>query len=90
MGRYLLACFSLTLLAGTVAACINDVELPQYEREFRSQYQIPAAPSAVPTPQSYTHTTTGLFIGGGVMLVAAVAFATSGVRVRNSTPRSPE
>lgn len=82
MRRFLLACFSLTALAGTVSACVNYVELPQYEREFRSQYQTPAAPSPSPAPQASARTT-GLFIGGGVMLTAALAMAVVGTKARN-------
>lgn len=87
MARFLVACISLTLLAGTAAACLNDVKLPQYEREFRSQYQVPATPSSVPTPEPYPHATIGLFVGGGVMFITAVAFVSGGVRLRNSPSR---
>ena len=40
MRQLWLSCFVVTLLVGvnTANACLNDSELPNHEREFRSQY----------------------------------------------------
>ena len=38
MKRFLLACGCCLLTSPIADACINDSELPQREREFRSQY----------------------------------------------------
>jgi len=43
-----LALVLLAGLAAPAAACINDSELPQHEREFRSNYGEPTYPD--PTP----------------------------------------
>jgi hypothetical protein len=74
----------LALAAGPVAACINDIELPTHEREFRSQYRDSAAPpppSASPEPAGRPGT--GVLIGAGVVLLAtASAFTLTGRRAR--------
>ncbi len=82
MARYLLTCIVLSALAGNSPACINDVELPQHEREFRSQYQTEVFDSPPPVPPSALRTT-GLFVGGGVLLTAAVALTLFGGKARN-------
>ncbi len=46
MGRFLV-CLALAGLARPAAACLNDNELPEHEREFRSQY---ASRSHLPSP----------------------------------------
>ena len=82
MGRFLLACILLTALTGTVSACMNDTELPQYEREFRSQYQMPPSQSSTPAPQPIARAI-GLFIGGAALLCGAVGMTVLGTRARN-------
>ena len=74
-----LACLVLAGLAGPAAACINDIELPAHEREFRSQYPASPPPSSGPTnPPPYP-----LLMGaGGVLLLGATAPA-------SSTPPAP-
>ena len=41
----LLACLAVACCVGPASACINEVELPGHEREFRSQYRRQAAPA---------------------------------------------
>ncbi len=42
---YLLFIAALAVTGSCSMACINDIELPQHEREFRSQYDSSMAPS---------------------------------------------
>lgn len=80
----LLACLALAAGAGPATACINDMELPAHEREFRSQYRGPdVTPPA--SPQASTgQPSTGLLVGAGAVLLAgAVALAFSGRRAGN-------
>jgi hypothetical protein len=55
----LLACLVLAWFACPATACINDVELPNHEREFRSQYRRQTAPPLPPAsiPDSRRATT---------------------------------
>lgn len=77
----LLACLALAVAAGPAFACINDVELPAHEREFRSQYRGPAAAPPASPPESTDRPGTGLLVGTGAALFAgAVALALSGRR----------
>ena len=69
--RRLLALLVLAGFAGPAAACINDNELPKYEREFRSQYRGQEGPPATPssgTPYEYIL----LGTGGALMMGATV------------------
>jgi hypothetical protein len=80
--RRLLACFALAGLAGPVAACINDGELPTHEREFRSQYlrtvDVPPAPPTATDVPSHL-----LLLGAGAaLLVGAVVLTPAGGRPR--------
>ena len=76
----LLACLVLAAGAGPVAACINDIELPTHEREFRSQYRAPDAPATV-SPEPDGRPGTGLLVGAGVVfLVAGTVVAVAGRR----------
>jgi hypothetical protein len=69
--RRLFAILALTAMAGPAMACLNDAELPKYEREFRSQYRGQEQPPAVepsPTPVGrYV-----MFAAGGALLVGSV------------------
>lgn len=77
----LLACLALAVVAGPAAACINDVELPAHEREFRSQYRGPDATPPASPPAPTGQPSTGLLVGtGAVLLAGAVALAFSGRR----------
>jgi len=72
--RGLIAGLIVAAAAGPAAACLNDVELPSHEREFRSQYRgdAPAPPSPSPG-QAVVHT--ALYSSGAVLLVGAVGLA---------------
>ena len=78
----LLACLVLAVSAFPAAACLNDVELPAHEREFRSHYRGPAAapvsPSTDPDPHGHR-----LLLGAGAgLLVGATGLALAGNRRR--------
>lgn len=81
----LLACAVLALATSPVAACINDVELPAHEREFRSQYNnpTPPAPAAVSPTPSQGPSNAVLIGGGAALLVAAGAVTLFGRRAGN-------
>jgi len=82
--RRLLACFTLAAFASPVVACINDVELPNHEREFRSQYREEAnVPSPPPPVESSPGPSNQALIGGGaVLLLGAVALALTAGRAK--------
>jgi hypothetical protein len=72
------------VFAGPAVACLNDIELPAHEREFRSQYRGPAGPP--PTPSAHPNDSPGqrLAMGGGVVLLAgAFIVALTGRRARS-------
>jgi hypothetical protein len=80
--RSLLTVAAILALATPVLACINDTELINHEREFRSQYQEsqyePPQPEAVSSNRPY------LLGGAGVLM----ALAGAGVFLRlRSQPR---
>jgi hypothetical protein len=77
----LVVCLALALFANPAHACLNDIELPAHEREFRSSYRGPPAPP--PTPPVYPPSNQLLFAGGAVFLVGALALALVGRRVRS-------
>ncbi|HEY1192476.1 MAG TPA: hypothetical protein VGE74_32935 [Gemmata sp.] len=72
----LLACLALAFGPGPALACINDVELADHEREFRSQYHTsnPAPPVASPEPAGRPGT--GTIIGAGAVLLVGAAALT--------------
>lgn len=79
----LLACLVLAWSACPAAACINDVELPGHEREFRSQYR--GQSDSPPAPAAETPATPGhplLFGGGGILLIGAFGLVVVGRRAR--------
>jgi hypothetical protein len=79
-----LACLIVALAAGPVAACLNDVELPSHEREFRSQYRDPTAPPPSASPEPAGRPGTRLLIGAGVVLLTtASVFTLAGRRARS-------
>jgi hypothetical protein len=80
MRRLLASGFALAALAGPASACLNDVELPNHEREFRSQYNgHPAPPPEPPAPPSdYTP----IFSGGVALLLGGAGLAWLGDRSR--------
>ncbi len=74
--RKLLTCFALAATAGPAAACINDVELPTHEREFRSQYRTPVTPPEPVRSDSADPGNTRVLLGAGaVLLVGATVVA---------------
>jgi hypothetical protein len=78
----LLAVLALAAFAGPAAACINDGELPNHEREFRSQYR--GSPPPVTSPEPSGRPSNGVLIGAGVsLLVAATALTLFGRRSGN-------
>jgi hypothetical protein len=80
--RCLFACLAMIGLAGPAAACINDVELPNHEREFRSQYRGPD--SQPPSTEQPSPVKDWLLLGfGGALLVGAMI-----VPVRDRRTRS--
>ncbi|MDB5312010.1 MAG: hypothetical protein JWO38_6212 [Gemmataceae bacterium] len=79
----LLACLAVTAFAGPATACLNDLELPTHEREFRSQYKSPAAPPQVPDPP-YRISPGLIFGAGAVLMTSAVALTLIGPRTRRS------
>jgi hypothetical protein len=82
--RGFVACVALALAAGPVAACINDIELPGAEREFRSQYRDAApAPPPVASPEPARPHAGLLYAGGAVMLLAALRLGFAKPRARS-------
>jgi hypothetical protein len=82
--RLLLVCLAIVGLACPALACINDIELPTHEREFRSQYSKPA--SQPPTPSGDPSGPSGyllLMSVGGALLTGAVGLAAMGGRPRS-------
>lgn len=68
--RRIFAILALAGFAGPALACINDIELPKYEREFRSQYKNTTPPAAEPS-SSEPNRHYLMFGAGGAMLVGA-------------------
>jgi hypothetical protein len=84
MGRRLaqLGCLALIGFANPADACINDVELPNHEREFRSQY-LGQASLASTSSDPGRPLSDGLLIGVGAALFSgAVVMTLTGVRAR--------
>jgi hypothetical protein len=80
--KRLLACLVLAVLAAPAAACLNDVELPSHEREFRSQYNLSTPPPA-PALESTEPIGNPLLLGGGtVLLIGALGLAATSGRTR--------
>ena len=82
MGRSSALALGFVLIAGPASGCINDVELPTHEREFRSQYTrtgpTRSTPAATPYPARHW-----LLIGSGSTLLACgLAVALLGGRAR--------
>ena len=78
--RRVLAGLTAALAAGPAAACINDVELPTHEREFRSQYNRPTPPPAPPVAESAAPSdpaaySPGAGVGGLILLAGAATLA---------------
>ena len=78
MARLLLS-LAIIGFARPAAACINDVELPSHEREFRSQYNLA---SALPTDAKAPPSNGPLIGGGSALLSAAVVMTLTGRRSR--------
>jgi hypothetical protein len=71
--RLLLVLLAVAGLSGPATACINDIELPTHEREFRSQYNSysPAPPPS--SPDTSDRPSFNLLMGAGAgMLVGAM------------------
>jgi hypothetical protein len=69
----LLACLAFVGLVGPAAACINDIELPGHEREFRSRYRGPSNPPAAPSTDTTDPPARRLLFGSGTVLLAGAA-----------------
>jgi hypothetical protein len=85
--RLVLAGLVAALAGGPAVACINDVELPTHEREFRSQYDRPAPPPVPPAAESAAPgdpSAYGLGAGlaGLILLAGAAALAYQGPAAR--------
>ena len=79
----LLACLVLAWFACPATACINDVELPNHEREFRSQYRRQASPPAAsPNSPSLPPRYHLLMGGGSALLIGALGVMVVGLRAR--------
>ena len=62
----------VVLTSASANACINDRELPQHEREFRSQYLSPRMTATEPGSTVREITRLAMQIGGVGMLATAV------------------
>jgi hypothetical protein len=81
--RGLLACLVIAGFAGPAGACLNDIELPLHEREFRSQYR--SNQPAQPTPAAEPSRSPGnplLYGAGGFLVLGAAALASMGRAAR--------
>ena len=68
------AALAVAAAAGPAAACLNDVELPSHEREFRAQYRGGDSFSPPKSPgETFVHT--ALYSSGAVLVVGAVGLA---------------
>jgi hypothetical protein len=65
--RHLLSIAAVLALTGPAIACINDTELMNHEREFRSQYREsqyrPPEPQPVASSRPYLLGGTGILLG---------------------------
>lgn len=77
--RRVLAFLLVAGLAGPAGACINDVELPSHEREFRSSYMV-ASSNAPPKPtqMSGRRLRGELFVVGAAALLCGIVMASKG------------
>ena len=79
----LLACLVVACCVGPATACINDVELPSHEREFRSQYRRQAAPPPASSVDPGLPPRYHLLMGGGsALLIGAIGVVVVGSRAR--------
>jgi hypothetical protein len=75
-----IVCFVLVIFPSLASACINDSELVNHEREFRSQYR--AEPTrAAPTTNPSSPSTGTLFAVGGILLLGATILAVGNLRL---------
>ena len=70
----------LALLVPSASACLNDIELPQHEREFRSQYLAPEFTGTRRAHESDPTQLRWLTWSGYAMLLTSVALIASGRR----------
>jgi hypothetical protein len=77
--RLFAVCVVLAALASPAAACINDIESPSHEREFRSRYGNGTAPSA---PSGYPPTIPFLLSAGAGLLMTGAIIAVGRLRPR--------
>jgi hypothetical protein len=77
--RLFAACLLLAATAMPAVACINDIESPSHEREFRSRYGTGAAP---PTPSAYPPTIPFLLSAGAGLLMTGAIVALGRLRPR--------
>jgi len=65
----LLPLIASVMLSGTAQACINDREVGNAEREFKSNYNYKPGPSSSPSPDASEPAATGrLMVYGGVSM----------------------
>lgn len=74
----------LVLIPTDVGACINDVELPQHEREFRSHYESSRMTSSDPGGSSSREWSLWALKAGGITMLA-VAFGVTVLRQRTES-----
>ncbi len=82
--RRFLASLTLVILASPAFACLNDTELPNHEREFRSQYKRSTPPPQTDSPYRGNSTLglSMLFGSGTLLLVGAIGVARTTRRPR--------
>ena len=72
MFRSVAAVLTMVLLGSPAIACINDYELSEHEREFRSNYNQPVPPPPSPAPASEPGPP--VLVASGVLMLVAAAF----------------
>ncbi|WP_406694464.1 hypothetical protein V5E97_25655 [Singulisphaera sp. Ch08] len=87
--RFTLALMIFAGFAVPAVACINDSELPNHEREFRSNYGEPTSPAS-PTPPPPPPRTVDLleFAGHPMLLGTGAALLTGAVLVTMTDRRA--
>lgn len=77
----LIVCLILASIVQPAFGCINDIELPVHEREFRSRYRDSNSPR-LPVSPSDRYTTTHQLLGGIGVALGGVAVALAWIHPR--------